>query len=79
MCINELNEIIETKPKLKNDKYNEIFIGLKIFSHNNRNFVIVEDKDGDVFHFDLDNISLVKEIKNVTIEEQKFDFDRFDR
>ena len=79
MCINELNETIETKPKLKNDKYNEICIGLKTFSRNDRNFVIVEDKDGDVFHFDLDNISLVKEIKNVTIEEQKFDFDRFDR
>ena len=79
MCINELNEIIETKPKLKNEKNNKIFIGLKTFSRNDRNFVIVEDKDGDVFHFDLDNISLVKEIKNVTIEEQKFDFDRFDR
>ena len=73
MCINELNNIIDTKPKLKIDNNENVFIGLKTFSKNNNNFVIVEDKDGDVYSINVDNISISNELE---MDNDIYNFDR---
>lgn len=73
MCINDLNNIIDTKPKLKRNDNENVFIGLRTFSKNDNYFVIVEDKDGDVYSINVDNISISNELE---MDNDIYNFDR---
>ena len=73
MCINDLNNIIDTKPKLKIDNNENVFIGLKTFSKNDKHFIIVEDKDGDVYSINIDNINISNELE---LDNDIYDLDR---
>lgn len=73
MLLNELNDIISTKPKLKSKIDENIYFGLKVFSKNENTFVIVEDIEGDVYSIDINNIILFND-KEIEID-NNFDFD----
>lgn len=73
MCINDLNNIIDTKPKLKRNDDENVFIGLRTFSKNDNYFVIVEDKDGDVYHVDVNDVNICNDIE---LETNFYEIDR---
>lgn len=68
MEIKALSKIINEKPKVKHKDDSRDFYALKIFESEKIIHIMVEDIDGDIYRYDLNDLTL--DIGEVSLEKE---------